>query len=95
MTRKRGAPVGNVNGMKKGEWEDAIHYALANYEAGGIQRGKALKCIAKKLVEKALDGDKDAIAEIGNRLDGKPKQAIEGTGNGLFIVQISSSDANL
>jgi hypothetical protein len=37
----------------------------------------------------ALGGDKDAISEIGNRLDGKPEPSIDATidaGGGLLAV---------
>lgn len=82
------APEGNNNAGKGKEWKEALRYAVLNYEAPQIERGKALKLIAKKVVEKALEGDKDAIQEIGNRLDGKPVQAVEGTGNdGEFIIR--------
>jgi hypothetical protein len=36
-----------------------------------------LRAIARKLFEKALDGDLQAIREIADRLDGKPAQSIE------------------
>jgi hypothetical protein len=36
-----------------------------------------LRAVARKLFEKALDGDLSAIREIADRLDGKPVQAIE------------------
>lgn len=73
-----GAPKGNQNAAKGREWAEAVRYALANYEDAKVERGKALKAIAMKLIEKALEGEKDAIQEIGNRLDGKPAQMISG-----------------
>lgn len=73
-----GAPKGNQNAAKGREWAEAVRYALAMYEDAKIARGKALKAIAMKVVEKAVEGDKDSIQEIGNRLDGKPAQAIVG-----------------
>lgn len=80
------APKGNSNARKGTEWKDAIKYALANYEdLGRIERGQALKAIAKKMIEQAIDGDKDARKEIGERLDGKAVQAISGPeGESLF-----------
>ena len=38
---------------------------------------KKLRSIARKLIEKAETGDIQAIQEIGNRLDGKPAQAVD------------------
>lgn len=75
-----GAPVGNQNAKKAKRWQDALVKALARFESaeGQIAAGQALDKIAEMVVMKALGGDKDAIAEIGNRLDGKPAQAIVG-----------------
>jgi hypothetical protein len=74
------APVGNQNAKKAKRWQDALNKALARFETedGKIQAGQALDKIAELVVMKALAGDKDSIAEIGNRLDGKPAQAIVG-----------------
>ena len=85
---KRGAPVGNTNNSKGKEWTDAIRYALANYENSDISRGKALKAIALKVVEKALEGDDGAIDEIANRLDGKPAQALTGPDGGPILHKV-------
>jgi hypothetical protein len=68
MAGKRGAPVGNDNATKNKPWADAIRKAV-------VQK-KALDKIAAKLVDDAMEGDKDAWQEIGNRLDGKPHQTI-------------------
>lgn len=74
------APVGNQNAKKAKRWQDALNKALARFETddGKIKAGEALDKIAEVLVIKALAGDKDAIAEIGNRLDGKVPQPIVG-----------------
>lgn len=75
---KTGAKIGNKNAAKGREWLEAIRLALRTYESDSIKRGMALRRIAETVVEKAIAGDKDAWAEIGNRLDGKPVQGIEG-----------------
>lgn len=41
---------------------------------------KGIHRIAKKLMELAEDGDLGAIREVMDRVDGKPKQAIEASG---------------
>jgi len=41
-----------------------------------------LALIADKLVDLAADGDVQAIKEIGDRVDGRPAQAITGPGGG-------------
>ena len=38
---------------------------------------RQLRAIARKLLERALEGDLQAIREIADRLDGKPAQVIE------------------
>ena len=39
---------------------------------------KALRDVAKALIDKAISGDVTAIKELGDRLDGKVPQAIGG-----------------
>ena len=56
------------------EWSNALCEALDRYSNDEIKFGEALDKIAERLVEQALEGDKFAITEIGNRLDGKPKE---------------------
>jgi hypothetical protein len=79
-----GAPVGNQNAAKAKRWQDALHKALARFqtEDGKVKAGEALDKIAEMVVLKALAGDKDSIAEIGNRLDGKPHQSVQLDGDG-------------
>ena len=76
-----GAPKGNKNASNGTMYRDALHYALTNYADDEVAKGKALKRVAKKVVEKALDGEQWAVQEIGNRLDGKPKQQTELSSN--------------
>lgn len=75
-----GAPIGNKNAAKAKAWADALRKALAQYEADGIPQGQALSKIAERVVIQALAGEKDAIQEIGNRLDGKAAQSVEMSG---------------
>ncbi len=76
------APIRNQNARKAREWKDVLKYTLDNFEGSAIERGKVLRGIATRLIEKALDGDMQAIKEIGDRLDGKPTQAIAGHEDG-------------
>lgn len=72
-----GAPLGNRNGAKTHfEWRDALRKALAEYEDDDVKRGQALRRIGRKIVKKALAGEYRAIQEIGDRLDGRPAQAV-------------------
>lgn len=85
-----GAPLGNQNAKKAKAWEGALRSALAQYEntEAGVRQGDALRKIAEVVVTKALAGDKDAVKEIGDRLDGKPAQSITGADGGP--VQLES-----
>ena len=47
---------------------------------------KALRMIARSLIAAAQEGKMDAIKEIGDRMDGKPAQAIENGEDGAFQV---------
>ena len=71
-----GAPFGNNNPGKNKPWRDALNVALARYEKGDVKKGQALRTIAFKVVEQAIDGSRDAINEVANRLDGKPHQSM-------------------
>ena len=73
---KAGAPIGNNNATKAQAWRGALNRALAQYKEDGVPRGEALNRIAERVVRQALAGDKDCIAEIANRLDGKAVQGI-------------------
>ena len=66
------APRGNSNAKKGKEWFDALRKECVQKDA--------LAKIAKVVVEKAVAGEQWAIAEIGNRFDGKPAQAVEVSG---------------
>jgi hypothetical protein len=65
-----GAPLGNRNASKNKTWEDTLRRALL------AEDGKMLRAAADALVAKAVYGDVGALKEIGDRLDGKPVQAI-------------------
>mgnify|MGYP000530511012 CR=1 FL=1 len=83
------APKGNSNAKKGRRWAEAITEALLEYKDDEIKQGEALRAIGKKLVKKALEGDKDAMKEIGDRLDGKPSQAITGEDGGALVININ------
>ena len=77
----------NPPGLKsEKEWRDAIRQAVHELrQAPGEKKGqkaKALRLLARKLVDRAMDGDIAALKEIGDRMDGKPAQALEHSGPG-------------
>lgn len=78
------AQLGNTNATKNKPWRDAMDWALRNHSSNTgekvskVEESEALRLIATKCVDDAIAGDKDARSEVGNRLDGKPAQAIVG-----------------
>lgn len=78
-----GAPFGNKNATKSKPWQDALRKCLIQYESDGVKRGQALAKIAERVVANALNGDKDAWAEIANRLDGKPETPVSVEHSGM------------
>lgn len=72
------APFGNQNAVKAKRWNQAIDRALAKRSKGDAIA--ALDELAEKFLNAVEAGDKDAIvgyAQLGDRLDGKPRQQIE------------------
>jgi len=67
--------AGNQNSGRKQEkpFADALRMELA---AVGEDH-KALRAIAKQLIEQAMAGDKQAIKELADRTDGKPSQQVD------------------
>lgn len=70
--------AGNANSGPKREkpFRDAL---LMELKAAGEDH-KALRRIARAIIEKASDGDIQAIKEVADRMDGKVPQGIEGGG---------------
>ena len=54
---------------------DAIR--IAALEVDPVTKKRKLRLIAEKLVKKATAGEDWAIGQIGDRLDGKPKERVE------------------
>ena len=57
-------------------WSDALKRAM-HRESQGKGSPKWLEVIANKCVEMAAGGDLQAMKEVGDRIDGKPKQAVD------------------
>lgn len=72
------APLGNKNAAKAKVWHAAIMRALDKRGCG--DRVRALDELAGKLLDLVATGDLGALKEFGDRLDGKPAQAIIGGG---------------
>ena len=81
-TTTRGAPKGNKNQSKTKPWTEALTRALLEKD------GKKLRAIADKLVEKVMDGDIQAIKEIGDRVEGKALQSLEAKVDASVTVEV-------
>jgi hypothetical protein len=75
-----GAPVGNQNAAKAKVWHAAIMRALERRKPAD-ERVKAIDELADKLLELVAKGDLGALKEFGDRLDGKPAQAVTVAGD--------------
>ncbi len=73
------APIGNKNAAKPRVWTDAIRRVLTRLDSEAPQRDAKIDQLALVLINKAMEGDMQAIKEVGDRLEGKPAQAIEAT----------------
>lgn len=67
--------AGNKNSGRRAErpFADALRMEIA--EAG--EDRKRLRVIARRLLDKAEDGDMQAINALADRLDGKPSQQLD------------------
>ena len=83
------APLGNRNAAKAKMFEGQIRAAL------NAEDRLALREIADKLVAMARTGDLPAIKEVIDRVDGKPKQGVELSGdsdNPLTLAIATAAD---
>jgi hypothetical protein len=88
------APVGNRNAAKAKVWSAAIHRALDRRVS---ERGVGIDDLADKLIDLCLDGDLSALKEFGDRIEGKPAQAVTVAGdpdNPVEMVHRRIIDAN-
>ena len=65
-------------------WSDAIR--IAALEAAGKGKPKKLRAAATKLVSMAVEGDLAAMKEMGDRLEGKPTQAVDAMIDGKLVI---------
>lgn len=77
-----GRPVGSPNKPKL--WADAIRRAVLRQAKG--EKTKRLEVLADSLIRAGIAGDVSALREVGDRLDGKPAQALTGEDGGAIEV---------
>lgn len=73
-----GAPKGNQNAAKGKVWHGAIMRALDRRTARREDGTLEIDHLADKLLDLVSTGDLPALKEFGDRMDGKPAQAIIG-----------------
>lgn len=73
-----GAPVGNQNAARAKLWRAAIGRALERRSASRTDGIKEIDALADQLLNLVAMGDLGALKEFGDRMDGKPAQAIIG-----------------
>ncbi len=72
------AALGNQYAAKAKRWTMAIERALEKRST--VDQLDALDALAEKLLSACDQGDLAALKELGDRLDGKPKQQTELSG---------------
>ena len=65
-------------------FRDALRLAIADAD----DNPRKLRLVAEKLVDRALEGDVQAIKEVADRLDGKPAQALTDPDGGPISVAV-------
>ena len=80
-----GAPFGNQNAKSAKIWQQAIKRAVARRANGTIDSG--LDELADKLIELVARGDLPALKELGDRIDGKPAQTIQGDPDNPLVIE--------
>lgn len=73
-----GAPVGNKNAAKARVWRAAIERALESRTKSRTDGKKEIDALAERLLDLVAAGDLQALKEFGDRIDGKPAQALVG-----------------
>lgn len=76
------APLGNQNA--KGAHNRKIWKSVIDKR---LEERAALVPIVDKLIDQALDGDKQAADMLMNRTDGKPPQSVDVTSDGDRVLQ--------
>lgn len=86
-----GAQVGNKNGIKNRPWAEAIERALKQADKDPKKKRATLNRLAERMIDLAESGDIAALKEIGDRLDGKPKQSVDAEVTGtLTLAQLAA-----
>ena len=80
------AAKGRPSGTPTKPWADALRLAALRVDSKTKQQ--KLSLLAEQTIKAGLAGDMSAVREIGDRLDGKATQPVEGANGGPLVVQI-------
>ena len=78
---------GNTLGAKHGQWRAALDRAIKAVD------GKRLRAAAEALLDQAALGEAWAVKELGDRLDGRPHQALDVAATGDITITLLSYGA--
>lgn len=79
-------------------WSDAVRIAALRMDDDGTgKKQKRINIIADNLMRAAMAGDIQAIKEVGDRIDGKPKQQLihDGGENPIKTEDVGQGAAKL
>ena len=83
------APIGNHNAAKGRKWSAAIERALVKHY--GKDFVEAIDELAMEFIKAVAKGDLQAFKEFGDRIEGKPTQPVEHSGD--VYLTFDSKDA--
>ena len=78
--------------LKERPFRDALRMAIAEANKAADSH-KSLRRIADALLEKAAEGDIQAIREVADRMDGKVPQAVTGEEGGAVVINVVKFNA--
>jgi hypothetical protein len=82
------APIGNQNAARAKVWRSAIERALERRSASRTDGKREIDALAEQLLNLVAAGDLGALKEFGDRIDGKPAQAIIGGEDGDPAIKV-------
>lgn len=85
-----GAPTGNQNAARAKVWRAAIQRALERRSQSRTDGIREIDALAEQLLTLVAAGDLGALKEFGDRMDGKPAQAIIGGDEDDPAVKVTS-----
>lgn len=89
MAKAIGGQPGNTNAVKNRPWRQALDRAIKRDTRGLLDKA------AEEVLLAASTGDMAAIKELGDRLDGRPRQAVEVTDTAGIAERLQAAQDRL